>query len=64
MLSAYLFMAQSYRRALLNCLGFEAVPSSNHDENTLKVWLRSAKVPVDGEGLSDKGFFGTYLFFA
>ena len=49
-------MTESYRRALLNHLGFEAIPSSTHDENLLKVWLWRAKIPSHREGLADKDF--------
>ena len=61
-LSVYLFMTHFYRRVLFNYLGFETIPSSNYDENVLKVWLRSAKMPVHGEALEVKGFVGTAFF--
>lgn len=63
-ISAYLFMTKEYRNNALNYLGLsnEIKLPLNVTEPT--IWLRSAKVPFNGECLADKGFENTDRLFA
>ena len=64
MLSAYLLITKDYRRSLMKHLG---LPCNHEGTKQLKeqnVWLRSAKIPIYGEGLADKGFENCDRYFA
>ena len=55
-LSAYLFMSSDYRSQLLKYLGFPSNNDATFGKICPKVWLRSSKIPVNGEGLANKEF--------
>ena len=56
MLSAHLLITREFRNSVMVCIGLPNTfkCDKNIDEPTM--WLRSAKLPADGEGLADKGF--------
>ena len=56
MLSACLHMTKNYRRDMLKYLGLGPVDQLQGEISQPTIWLRSAKLPFDGEGLADKGF--------
>ena len=64
MLSACLFMSRDYRLSLLKCLGFPSNDDATFGKTCPKVWLRSTKIPANGEGLAHKGFEHTYRIYA
>ena len=66
MLSAYLHITKNYRESILEYVGIsEHVRDETHEDKIIPdVWLRSAKIPADREGLGDKGFENTDKYFA
>ena len=56
MLSTHLLITRDFRN---NVMAHVGLPNTfKYFENNYEptMWLRSAKFPVDGEGLADKGF--------
>ena len=64
MLSAYLRVAKCCRRNILKCLGVNCAAQLQVESFEPTIWLRSAKLPFDGEGLTDKGFENVDICFA
>ena len=64
MLSMYLNITSEYRKKFLNYVGLCSVNAEEHDTTKPIIWLRSAKLPFNGECLADKGFENTDRFFA
>ena len=64
MLSAYIQLTMTYRENILDYVG---LIKKDYDRDAiiepLNVWLRSAKLPPNGEGLFDKGFDRTDRYF-
>ena len=63
MLSAYLFMTRDFRIQVLKYVGI-LNSAENIELAAPDIWLRSAKIPPDSEGLGDKGFEHCDRFFA
>lgn len=64
MLSAYLHMTKDYRANILKYAGMHCNSIKNTNVNEPIAWLRSCKLPPEGEALADKGFENTDRFFA
>ena len=62
-LSAYIRIARNYRLKFLKHLGFDISELNDPPIGSPKIWLRGAKLPPHGQGLSDKVFFGTDRMF-
>ena len=56
MLSACLLMTKDFRISALKHLGLSDGLNVNFTSTPTNMWLRSAKTPIYGEGLADKGF--------
>ena len=64
MLSAYLFITSGCRISALTHLGIFSENNDTCDTTEPIIWLRSSKLPFNGECLADKGFQNTDRFFA
>ena len=56
MLSAYLMTTYEFRHKVMGYLGLIEESFYCRDDYEPAIWLRSTKLPLDGEGLADEGF--------
>ena len=56
MLSAYLLLTREFCNSIMEYIGLRNTFTCDKIMDEPTVWLRSAKLPVYGEGLADKGF--------
>ena len=56
MLSAYLLITRDFQNNVMAYISLPTMFMYNVNNDKPIIWLRSIKLPVDGEGLADKGF--------